>query len=322
MKVLITGAAGFVGALLTERLLADAEALGRPLGQLMLADIRLSVTTADARVRLFEGNIANSAFLERLASEKPDLVFHLASIPGGAAERDQDLGAAVNLHGVIGLLERLANADAPPVVVFTSTVAVYGAPLPSLVDATTPARPVTSYGAHKLMTEILLADMSRRGVLDGRSVRLPGIVARPPQANGHVSAFMSNLFHALRAGEPFICPVSPHASCWWMSAERCVDNLLHAARIPAAALRGRGRVWALPVLHLRIEEVVERLAARYGADRLELVKYAPVEQVEAVFARQPPIDASEALALGFRDDGSTDALVRRALNEAADFGLQ
>lgn len=317
MKVLVTGAAGFVGALLAERLLADADALGRPLEQLLLADIRFAGNAADPRVRHFEGSIADAGFIDRLAAEKPDLVFHLASIPGGAAERDQALGAAVNLHAAVGLLERLASADAPPVVVFTSTVAVYGAPLPALVDAATPLRPVTSYGAHKLMTEILLADMSRRGVLDGRCVRLPGIVARPPQANGHVSAFMSNIFHALRAGERFVCPVSPHASCWWMSAQRCVDNLLHAARIPAAALHGRARVWALPVLRLRIEEVVDRLAARYGADRLELVAYAPIEQVEAVFARQPPIDASEALALGFSDDGSADALVRRALNEAA-----
>ena len=321
MKVLVTGAGGFVGAALAERLRDDAAALGAPVSELLLADMAFSkpptppVPRADGpRVTQHVGSIADAAFLDGLIATSPDVVFHLASIPGGAAERDPVLGTAVNLHATTRLLEGLADfkargATQAPVVVFTSTVAVYGAALPAEVNADTPLRPLTSYGAHKLMTEVHLADLSRRGVLDGRSVRLPGIVARPAQAGGHVSAFMSNIFHALAAGEAFTCPVSAAATCWWMSRERCVDNLLHIARMPAPAQR----TWPMPVLRFSIGELVDALARIYGEDRRALVRYAPVEAVEALFGRQPPLEDSLPRALGLRDDGDIDALIRRAL---------
>ncbi|MFA5549446.1 MAG: NAD-dependent epimerase/dehydratase family protein, partial [Porticoccaceae bacterium] len=230
-RVLVTGAAGFVGGALAARLARDPLALDAPPGALLLADAHrpapaLEPTPALDGARWLTGDLADPAYVDALAAEAPDVVFHLASVPGGAAERDPALGSAVNLHGTLRLLEQLARRAAPgrpPVVVFTSTVAVYGAPLPAQgVDAATPARPLTSYGAHKLMTEVLLADLSRRGALDGRSLRLPGIVARPPQAGGHVSAFMSDLIHRLAAGQAYTCPVSADATCWWMSVGCCV----------------------------------------------------------------------------------------------------
>src|SRR4029077_280398 len=123
------------------------------------------------------------------------------------------------------LLEQLREERHPPLVVFASSVAVYGAPLPPVVDDATLPKPTLSYGAHKLIGEVLVADFSRRGWIDGISLRLPGIVARPPQPSGLLSAFMSDIFWKLAAGEPFTCPVSPQAVAWWMSVRCCVDNL-------------------------------------------------------------------------------------------------
>ena len=263
--------------------------------------------------------------MDGLAALAPDVVFHLASMPGGAAERDPGMGMAVNLHGTTRLFEQLALQASTPVVVFTSTVAVYGGSLPAVVDDTTPLKPMTSYATHKLMTEYLLADLSRRGKLDGRTVRLPGIVARPPQAGGHVSAFMSDIIHRLAAGEAYTCPVSAAATCWWMSVGCCVDNLLHAARVTPAQIAAlatqtatcsptAARTWQLPVLRFSIGELVRTLAGLYGADRSQLVTYAPIDAVQAQFGSLPLLATATARALGMRDDGDIESLVRRALH--------
>ncbi len=326
MKVLVTGAAGFVGSVLAQRLASDAQALGQPVAELILVDAHAPAgrpgrgSGPSPYVTWRIGDLADTQFVDSLAALAPDVVFHLASMPGGVAERDPGMGLAVNLHGTTRLFEQLAQGPSMPVVVFTSTVAVYGGSLPAVVDDTTPLKPMTSYATHKLIAEYLLADLSRRGKLDGRTVRLPGIVARPPQAGGHVSAFMSDIIHRLAAGEAYTCPVSAEATCWWMSAGRCVDNLLHAARITPAqiaalALDGpaAARTWQLPVLRFSIGELVDTLAKLYGADRSQLVTYAPVDAVQAQFGSLPLLVASVARGLGLKDDGDIESLVRRAL---------
>jgi nucleoside-diphosphate-sugar epimerase len=328
MKVLITGAAGFVGGVLSQRLASDTQALDKPVTELILVDAQAPVGTpgnvsrpVSPSVTWRTGNLADTQFVDGLAALAPDVVFHLASMPGGAAERDPGMGLAVNLHGTTRLFEQLANGSGVPVIVFTSTVAVYGGTLPAVVDDTTPLKPMTSYATHKLMTEYLLADLSRRGKLDGRTVRLPGIVARLPQAGGHVSAFMSDIIHRLAAGEAYTCPVSAEATCWWMSVGRCVDNLLHAARITPAQIAAQAidspataRTWQLPVLRFSIGELVGTLAKLYGADRSSLVTYAPVDAVQAQFGMLPLLLTATPRALGLTDDGDIESLVRRALH--------
>ena len=240
-----------------------------------------------------------------------DVVFHLASIPGGLAERQYELGRQVNLDATLALLEQLREQPHAARVVFASSVAVYGAPLPALVDDATPLKPTLSYGAQKLIGEILVNDFSRRGWIDGIALRLPGIVARPPTPSGLLSAFMSDIFWALQAGKPFTCPVSPQAVAWWMSVHCCVDNLLHAAQLPSKQ-QGSTRAVALPVLRLSISELVEALADMYGADRRTLVRYEPNEALEAGFGRYPPITTTTAEALGFGHDGTIANLIRNA----------
>jgi len=193
---------------------------------------------------------------------------------------------------------------------------VYGGDLPARLDERAVPRPQLSYGAHKAMVEMALNDLARRGEVDSRAVRLPGIVARPREPNGLRSAFMSDLLHAFAEGQPYCCPVSPQAQAWWMSVRCCVDNLLRAAELPVAEL-GESRVWQLPLLHLSIAQVIDALAAVYGQERRALISFAPDAGLQALFGTFPAMKTPLARALGFRHDGSAAALIRNSLNAAA-----
>jgi len=311
MRVMITGAAGFLGRLLVQQLQHRGQLRGQPLEALVLLDQQLEGFPSDPRLRLLAGSIAESTLLRRALADGVDVVFHLVSVPGGAAEEHYALGRQVNLLATLELLDQLRNAARPPVLVYASSVAVYGAQLPARMDEQRMPRPALSYGAHKIMVETQLNDLARRGEVDGRALRLPGIVARPREQNGLRSAFMSDLMHALAAGENYCCPVSPQATAWWMSARCCVDNLLHAAELQNP---GPQRVWQLPVLHLAMDQVVEALAEAFGDDRRALVSYQPNADLEALFGRFPPLRTPQSRALGFHHDGSAQTLVRNALS--------
>jgi len=314
MHIVITGANGFVGKALVRRLLAGAQ----PFTTLTLADTVFDTPFAgagDPRVRLVRGSIGEHAVLRDVFGMPADCVFHLASIPGGAAEANYELGLRINLEATLAMLELLRRQPHPARFVFSGSIAVYGAPLPALVDDATPMRPTLSYGAHKLVDEILIKDYSRRGWIDGRILRLPGVVARPPAPSGLLSAYMSEVFWRLAQGRPFTCPVSPQAVSWWMSAPCCIDNLLHAAALAPRQVAAR-RDFTLPVLRLSMAQLVDGLAQAYGAERRELVSYQPDAALEAAFGSYPPLDAAAAEAAGFRHDGSVAALIRNALSAA------
>lgn len=314
MNILVTGANGFVGRHLVKRLLrAGSVGPGHaPFSRLILVDIGHDATIDDPRVGFIDGSIADDDVLRRAFAEPLAHVFHLASIPGGAAEKNYALGLDVNLRATLAMLELLRQQGAATRFIFASTIAVYGSPLPAVVNDSTPMRPGLSYGAHKLVDEVLIQDYSRRGWIDGRILRLPGIVARPPEPSGLLSAFMSDIFWKLRDGEPFTCPVSADAVAWWMSAPCCVDNLLHAARLDEEVVASR-RDYTLPVLRLRITDIVDGLRRRFGEDRRSLVSYAPDETLEQVFGRLPPLEADAAQAIGYRHDGDIDTLIANAM---------
>lgn len=309
--VVVTGAQGFVGQALVKRLLADG--LGaRPVSRLTLMDVRFDATHPDPRVVQLAGSIADAAVRMQAYATPVDAVFHLASIPGGAAEKNYTLGRSINLDATLGLLEDLRSQHKPPRFVFASTVAVYGEQLPPQVDESTLPAPALSYGAHKLMGEYLVADASRLGWVQGCSLRLPGVVARPGDGAGMMSAFMSQLFWRLAAGQPLTVPVSPEGVAWWISVGACVDNLLHAASVDPARFHAR-RSYQMPVLRLTVAEVVEALVLRFGADRKALVTYAPEPLIERLFAAYPPLATPQAEALGLAHDGSVDQLITRAM---------
>ena len=313
MRVLVTGANGFVGAVLVKQLLTGGVATSGDVKELLLLDQRLDAVPRDSRVRAIPGDFGAAQTLDAALSEPVDVLFHLASVPGAQAEADPDLGDRINLYGTLALFERLARQAkrhaGVPRVVFASSVAVYGAPLPAQMDEHAEVHPTISYGVHKLIGEQILADWTRRGMLDGRSLRLPGIVARPGLSAGHGSAFMSAIFRAAEQGQPYTCPVSPSATAWWMSRACCVGNLLHAARLSADHLYA-ARVWTPPVLHLTVQTVVDALEKRFGAAHID---YAPFEAIEQLFGRQPPIADSRAAAMGFVSDGTVEQLIERAI---------
>lgn len=309
--IVVTGAQGFVGAALVERLLTQGLG-GAPVSRVTLLDLVFDRPHRDARVVQVPGSIADAAVRARAYATPVDAVFHLASIPGGAAEKNYALGRAINLDATLGLLEDLRGSRVPPRFVFASTVAVYGEKLPAQVDETTLPAPALSYGAHKLMGEYLVADASRLGWVQGCSLRLPGVVARPGDGAGMMSAFMSQLFWKLGAGQPLTVPVSPEGVAWWISVGACVDNLLHAATVDPARLNAR-RSYQMPVLRLTVAEVVAALAARFGADRRALVSYAPDPFIERLFAAYPPLATPEAEALGLSHDGTVDQLITRSM---------
>lgn len=253
--------------------------------------------------------MADKAALQRLVQQQPDTIFHLASVPGGAAERDPALGRSVNLDATLDLMEACQHLARPPRLVHASSIAVYGDAWAHSASEDMLPSPGISYGAHKLACETMLADASRRGWIDGCSVRLPGIVARRDENPGLASSFMSEVFWRLAEHRPIILPVSPTGTCWWMSVRTCVRNLIHMAGLDSGAWACR-RIYQMPVLHLGMDELVQALARRFGADAQALVRYAPDPFIDQVFARYPPLSTPRAELLRLCHDGDVDTLIR------------
>lgn len=319
MKVLITGAGGFIGQRLARRLMRMPDALSGTISELRLLDKAVQPLAApqDAPdVRWLEGDLTDESLLATAVERGVDYVFHLASVPGGAAETNYDLGRTANLDGTRMLLDAMRSLEKPPVFVFASTIGVFGVPMPDIIDEDTYPAPSMSYGAHKWIGEILVGDYSRRGWIDGRAVRLPGIVARPPAPTGQLSAFLSDILRELSAGREFTCPVAAEGKTWWMSVGCCIDNLLHAARmqVPRDLVH---RVWMLPVLHASMAEIVDAIAQKHGPQVRERVRYEPNAKLQAQFANYPPMRCPRALAAGFRHDGTLRLMIERALAEEA-----
>lgn len=303
MRILVTGADGFLG-----RGLVAGLSKTYPDAQRIVLTDRAFTSDSPNGMEHFPGDLGDPDFLDQLIEPGFDLVFHLASIPGGLAERDQTLGHQVNLLATLNLVEKLAKRQPGARFVFASSIAVYGNLGRETVTDATACKPELTYGAHKRMTEILLADMTRRGVLSAISLRFPGLVARPATESGHGSAFMSQIFHSIAAGEAYICPVPAESTCWWMSKRAAVDNLLHAA-----GARGMAQsVIQPPVLHASVADVANAVARVTG--QTAKVTFGTDASLQRIFGAMPPLDARTAISFGFQADVDLDALVNAALS--------
>lgn len=308
MRILVTGADGLVGRALVDALLADPA-----IASLRLVDLAFAEPCDDPRVEHIAGSIGEPAVMAQAVRGRIDLVYHLASVPGGLAERNYELGRDINLHATLALVEAMRAMPAPPVFVFASSIAALGAPLPPQgVDDATPLSPQLSYGAHKLAGELFVADATRRGWIDGRSLRLPAVVARPATPSGLVSAFLSDMIRALAAGQPYRCPIRAAASSWLVSTPCAAASLLHAARLDGRQL-GAGRACTLPALRLSMAALVAAVGEEYGVDAAALASFGDDPAIEGNFGACPPLSTPRADAAGFRHDGDARSLVRRAL---------
>lgn len=301
MRIVVTGAAGFIG----RALVAALDGASR----VFLGGGHRIVTTD-----VVDGDIADAAHVERLFAAPVDLVFHLAAIASGAAEADFDAGKRVNLDATMRLIDRCRGqkASGGPLVrfVYASSIAVFGTPLPARIDDATEPRPTLSYGTHKRICELLIDDATRRGELDGRALRLPGIVVRPAQPNGALSAFNSELIREPLAGRELGCPVGPHGTIWIAPIDAAVAGLLRLAEVDGAAI-GAQRAVTAPALAVSIEEIVAALG-RVDRHAPARVRFRPVAAIEAQFARWPrDAEFARAESLGLARATTIDAIVRR-----------
>jgi nucleoside-diphosphate-sugar epimerase len=303
MRVLVTGAAGFIGQALMPLLLERGHAL-------TATDRDCAALEGAEGIRIVEGDIAAEA-TRRAALQGADAVVHLATVPGGAAEEHPELARLVNVDATMHLSSEFACLRRGAPFVFASSIAVFGHPLPETVCDETPLAPQMIYGAHKAMMETWLATLSRRGKLAALSLRLPGIVARPPAPSGMKSAFMSDVFHALAAQRPIELPISTEATTWLMSVDQVARCLAHALTAATTNLP-ESRAITLPALRVSMGDLVSELARQLGADPA-LVSHKPDQALEQGFGRYPPLTAAAAERLGFSHDGDLTTLVGSAL---------
>lgn len=316
--VLITGAGGFIGRTLTKEVLRTGIG-NRPVEQLTLVDLdgchpEADDLALDKRIQWIGGSVADPKVLAACTTQTIDVAFHLASVPGGAAEKDYRLGRRVNLDATLDLIEALGAQAKPAHFVYASSIAVYGELLAPVVEGQTLPAPALSYGAHKLACETMLADATRKGWVAGCSLRLPGVVARPGTDEGLISAFMSQLFWRMKEGQPIEIPVRADGQAWWISARTCAQNLLHAAQLPQPLLAQRS-TYQMPALHLSLAAIAQGLAQRFDRDVEALVRYTPIEPVDRLFARYPSLFTPFADSAGFTHDGCVARLIENALSD-------
>ncbi|MBV9757658.1 MAG: SDR family oxidoreductase [Alphaproteobacteria bacterium] len=321
MHVLITGAAGMIGRKLTSRLVAEGGIAGRAIAAFTLLDVVAPEQPAgfSGAVNARAADLSAPGEAARAVAERPDVIVHLAAIVSGEAEADFEKGYRVNLDGTRALFEaiRLSGQQQAykPRVVFTSSVAVFGAPFPDAIGDEFFTTPLTSYGTQKAIGELLLSDYSRRGFFDGIGIRLPTICIRPGKPNKAASGFFSNILREPLVGEEAVLPVSEDVRHWYASPRAAVGFLVHAASIELGPLGWR-RNLNMPGLSATVGEEIAALRKAAGEKAVRLIRREPDATIARIVEGWPRnFDTRRALGLGFRAETSFDEIVRAHIED-------
>lgn len=318
MNILVTGATGFIGRMVMEILNGvshiPCDGRNEPIDTIFAADLDPSslneLVAADPRVVALPGDFASETNARTISANSPGLVIHLASVVSGAAEADYDLGLTVNLLGLIRLLSLCQTFEAPPVFVFTSSVAVFSATgNGALLDTDVPM-PLSSYGAQKLAGEILVRDAARRRIVRGRSIRFPTIAVRPGAPNKAASSFVSGIIREPLAGLPAVLPVDTSVRLFLASPESALASILHAAALPQSAI-GSETTLTLPGISVTVEEMIDSLRRIAGEEVAARIRHERSPTIEAIVGTWPGSMATpRAQALGFPVDRTIDDMIR------------
>ncbi|MBT9293003.1 D-erythronate dehydrogenase [Prosthecodimorpha staleyi] len=313
MHVLIIGAAGMVGRKLTERLIRDGHLGAAPITAMTLTDVIVpDRPEAPFPIVALQGDLSVPGEAERLIAARPGAIFHLAAIVSGEAEADFEKGYRINLDGTRYLFDaiRLVGGGYKPRMVFTSSIAVFGAPFPEAIGDEFFTTPLTSYGTQKAMGELLLADYSRRGFFDGVGIRLPTICVRPGKPNKAASGFFSNIIREPLAGHEAVLPVDEDVRHWHASPRSAVGFLIHAATMDTAPLGAR-RNLTMPGLSVTVGEQIEALRRVAGDGVVARIRREPDQTIRGIVAGWPRnFDASRAESFGFTAERTFDEIIR------------
>jgi D-erythronate 2-dehydrogenase len=317
MHILITGAAGMIGRKLTARLVKDGQLNGKKIDRLTLIDVVAPEKPAGfaGTVELSASDLSSPGAAAKAIAGKPDVIFHLAGVVSGEAETDFDKGYRVNLDGTRALLEEIRAAGYTPKVVFTSSIAVYGAPFPASIGDEFQLTPLTSYGTQKAISELLLADYNRRGILDGVGIRLPTICVRPGKPNKAASGFFSGIIREPLAGQEALLPVSENVRHTHASPRAAVGFLIHAAGLMREQLGPRINL-AMPGVSCTVGEQIDALRRVAGDKVAARIRRAPDELVQRIVSGWAErLDAKRARDLGFKAEMSFDDIVRAHIED-------
>jgi nucleoside-diphosphate-sugar epimerase len=314
MHILITGAAGMIGRKLVARLVAAGALNGKPIDKLTLIDVSAPQKPQGfaGSVVTSAGDIADAAAAHRAVAGRPDVIFHLAAVVSGEAELDFEKGVHVNLDGSRALIEaiRATGEGYRPRLVFTSSIAVFGAPFPETIADDFHLTPLTSYGTQKAIVELLLADYTRRGFLDAIGIRLPSIVVRPGRPNKAASGFFSSIIREPLAGEEAVLPVEDSVLHWHASPRAAVGFLVHAAGVDREKLGPRVNL-TMPGVCCTVAEQIAALRRIAGDKVAARIRREPDPLVARIVAGWPSrFDPRRALALGFKAEASFDEIIR------------
>lgn len=314
MKVFISGGGGFLGyrlalKLIERKTLAGPDGKPASLSQIKVFDAAFP-PDPDPRLKCVKGDITDKAALSAAVDRDTGSVFHLAAVVSAGAEADFDLGYRVNLDGTRNLLEACRKLQAPPRLVFASSLAVFGGKLPQVVDDAVTPNPQTSYGTQKVIGEYLVTDYSRKGFLDGRSLRLPTIVVRPGKPNLASTSFASGMFREPLNGVVCEVPVEDSIEMWILSPQKVLDAFVHAHELPASAW-GTNRALTLPGITFSVKEGVKALRRIAGDEVAARVVFKPVERIHNMVKTFPARFRPErALSMGFTADSDIDGIIR------------